>query len=54
MDSTSENDDLHRYIEYCQRQLLTLGWENFFDPQRMKTWLAQNADTHVHGGWKVV
>jgi hypothetical protein len=50
MHSTPENDDFHRYIEYLQRQLLIPGWEDFFDPQRMKTWLTQNADKFKVGG----
>jgi len=44
MHSTPKNDDLHRYIEFLQRQLLTPGWEAFFDPHLMKTWLAKSAD----------
>lgn len=43
MDPISENNDLHRYIEFLQRQLLTPGWEAFFDPHLMKAWLAKNA-----------
>jgi hypothetical protein len=38
------NDDLHRYIESLQRQLMTPGWEDFFDPQLMKAWLVKNGD----------
>jgi hypothetical protein len=50
MHSTGENDDLHRYIEFLQRQLLNSGWDDFFDPHRMKTWLARNADKSEVGG----
>lgn len=43
MDPIPENNDLHRYIEFLQRQLLTPGWEAFFDPHVMQAWLAKNA-----------
>jgi hypothetical protein len=42
MPSSPHEDELHRYIEYQQRQLLTPGWADFFDPQLMRTWLAKN------------
>jgi len=44
MHPTPADSDLHRYMEFHQRQLLSPGWEAFFDPQLMKTWLARNVD----------
>lgn len=45
MDEHGNSDDSHRYIEFLQRQLLTPGWEAFFDPSLMQAWARKMART---------
>jgi hypothetical protein len=44
MDAHGDNDDRHHYIEFLQRQLLTPGWDAFFDPCLMLKWARQMAN----------
>lgn len=36
-------DDLHRYIEYLQRGVLTPEWEGVYDASRLKEWMLKNS-----------
>ena len=43
-------DDLKRYVEFLQRQLLTAGAEDVFNAARVMSALAERAD-HLRGVW---